>query len=184
MRSTVSAMNGCQWRIPTYTGHAGPSARPSACAWASVRSRMGERPPMRAYRAVISATSSGAVGRPPRTSCRYGSTSSKLSNPPYAINSTATPPPSAAMDPGHDALQRLDRRLRQHAVPEVEDVAGAARGPVEHVPHPLLERGERREQRRGIQVPLNRPVGADALPRDVEGNAPVHADDVAARAGG
>src|SRR5256886_6530163 len=131
----------------------------------------------------MSATSSGAVARPPRTSCRYGSTSSKLSGPPYAINSTATPPPSAAMDPVHDALQRLDRRLRQHAVPEVEDVAGAARGPVEHVAHPLLELGERREQRRGIQVPLNRAVGADGVPRDVEGNAPVHADDVAAGAG-
>src|SRR5213594_2732114 len=130
---------------------------------------------------MISCTNSGAVGRPPRTSSRYGSTSSRLPGPPYAITSTATP--SAAMDPVHDALQRLDRGLRQHAVPEVEDVTGTARGPVEHVAHPLLELGERREQRRGIEVPLNRPVGADALPRDVEGNAPVHADDVAAGAG-
>ena len=40
-------MNGCQCRIPTYTGHAGPSASWSARAWASVRSRMGEQPPMR-----------------------------------------------------------------------------------------------------------------------------------------
>jgi len=86
------------------------------------------------------------------------------------------------MYPVHDALQRLDRRLREHAVPEVEDVARAARGPVEHVADSLLELGERREQRRRIEVSLNRPVGTDALPRDVEGNAPVHADDVAARA--
>src|SRR5256885_4978914 len=138
---------------------------------------------MSSRRPVPPARSPGPAGRPPRTSGRYGPPSSKLPAPPYAINSTATPPPSAAMDPVHDALQRLDRRLRQHAVPEVEDVAGAARGPVEHVAHPLLERGERREQRRGIEVPLNRPVGADALPRDVEGNPPVHADDVAAGAG-
>src|SRR5207253_5414188 len=126
-------------------------------------------------------TSSAAVGRPPRTSSRYGSTSSRLPGPPYAITSTATP--SAAMHQVHDALQRLDRGLRQHAVPEVEDVAGTAPGPVEHVAHPLLEVGERREQRRGIEVSLNRPVGPDALPGDVEGNAPVYSDDVAARAG-
>src|SRR5438309_7355953 len=114
---------------------------------------------------------------------RYGSTSSRLPGPPYAISSTETPPASAAMYPVHDALQRLDRRLREHAVPEVEDVARAARGPVEHVADSLLELGERREQRRRIEVPLNRPVGTDALPRDVEGNAPVHADDVGACAG-
>src|SRR5437763_1856075 len=191
MRSTVSAMNGCQCRIPTYTGHAGPSASWSARAWASVRSRMGERPPMRAYRSLISATSSGAVARPPRTSRRDGSTSATLPGPPYAISSPAPPPPapplpppppSAAMYPVHDALQRLDRRLRKYAVPEVEDVARAARRPAEHVTDSLLELGERREQRRRIEVPLNRPLGTDALPRDVEGNAPVHPDDVAARA--
>src|SRR2546423_8222157 len=175
-------MNGCQCRIPTYTGHPGPSTSWSARAWASVRSRMGERPRMPAYRPVIPATSSGGVARPPRTSRRYGSTSSRLPGPPYAISSTETPPASAAMYPVHDALQRLDRRLREHAVPEVEDVARSASGPVEHVATWLLELGERREQRRRIEVPLNRPVGTDALPRDVEGNAPVHADDVAARA--
>src|SRR5207249_4410209 len=88
--------------------------------------------------------------RPRAASSRYGSTSSGLPGPPYAITSTATP--SAAMHQVHDALQRLDRGLRQHAVPEVEDVTGTARGPVEHVAHPLLELGERREQRRGIEV--------------------------------
>src|SRR5438477_424515 len=84
-------------------------------------------------------TRSGGVARPPRTSRRYGSTSSRLPGPPYAISSTETPPASAAMYPVHDALQRLDRRLRKHAVPEVEDVARSASGPVEHVADSLLE---------------------------------------------
>src|SRR5256885_16007877 len=114
---------------------------------------------------MISATSSGGVARPPRTSRRYGSTSSRLPGPPYAISSTETPPASAAMYPVHDALQRLDRRLREHAVPEVEDVARAARGPVEHVADPLLALGERREPRRRAEGPLNRPLATHRVPR-------------------
>src|SRR5205823_12937848 len=181
MRSTVSAMNGCQCRIPTYTGHAGPSASWSARAWASVRSRMGERPPMRAYRSVISATSSGAVARPPRTSRRYGSTSSRLPGPPYAISSTATR--SAAMHPLHDRLQRLHRRLGEDAVSQVEDVPGASAGAGEHVPHLPLELRPRRQERYRIEVALNgtRGRGPDPLPRNVERDAPVDADHIAAR---
>src|SRR3989449_9666014 len=73
-------------------------------------------------------SSSGAVGRPPRTSWRYGSTSSRLPGPPYAINSTATrPPPSAAMHPLDDRLEGFHRRLREHAMPEIEDVRSEER---------------------------------------------------------
>src|SRR5438034_11148796 len=87
------------------------------------------------------------------------------------------------MYPFHDALYRLDWGLRQHAVAEIEDVPGAACGALEHVAHPLLELGERREQRHWIEVPLDRPIGADPLPGGVERHAPVHTDYVAPGAG-
>src|SRR5437879_1214582 len=83
---------------------------------------MGERPPMRAERARISSTSCGLVGRPPRTSRRYGSTSARLPGPPYAMSSTASW--SAAMHQVHDRPDRRDIGLGQHAVAEIENVAG------------------------------------------------------------
>src|SRR5439155_88813 len=88
-----------------------------------------------------------------------------------------------AMYPFHDALYRLDWGFRQHAVAEIEDVPGAACGALEHVAHPLLELGERREQRHWIEVPLDRPSGADPLPGGVERHTPVHTDYVAPGAG-
>ena len=48
MSASVSCRNGCQLRIPTKTGRAGPdaaSARSSPRAWASVSVPSGERPP-------------------------------------------------------------------------------------------------------------------------------------------
>src|SRR5256886_3011373 len=119
-----------------------------------------------------------------RTSWRYGSTSSRLPGPPYAINSTATrPPPSAAMHPLDDRLEGFHRRLREHAMPEIEDVPGAPAGAGEHVAHLPLELRPRRQKRYRIEVALNGAGsrGPDALPRDVERNAPVDADHITAR---
>src|SRR5437879_3155601 len=79
-----------------------------------------------------------------------------------------------------DHLRGLDRRLGEHAVPEVEDVSGPPPGARQDVAHPLGERGAGREQGRGVEVPLDRPR-ADPAPRLVERDAPVHADDVATR---
>src|SRR3989442_1670865 len=137
---------------------------------------MGERPPIRAYRCLISCKNSGGVGRPPRTSRRYGSTSSRLPGPPYAISSTATR--SAAMHPLHHRLQGLDRRLGENAVPEVEDVPWAPRGAGEHVPHLPLKLRPRRQERDRIEVALNGTGrrGPDPLPRGVQRDAPVYAD--------
>src|SRR5436309_12383340 len=116
---------------------------------------------------MISCTNSGAVGRPPRTSRRYGSTSSRLSGPPYAISSTATR--SAAMHPLHDRLQGLHRRLGEDAVPEVEDVPGAPAGVGEHLPHlPLELRLLRQERDRIDSAPNSARRGVpDTLPRVV-----------------
>src|SRR5881409_1721948 len=122
---------------------------------------------------------SGVTGRPPRTSSRYGSTSSRLAGPPYAISRTATRSP--AMHPVHDGLHRIHRSLGQHAVSEVEDVTRPPGGAGENVPHASLELGTRGEQGHGVQIPLDGTlaVRTQPLPGDVERNAPVHADHVA-----
>ena len=84
------------------------------------------------------------------------------------------------MNVPRERLDVLDRRRRQDAVTEVEDVARPAAGALEHVvggrEHPI----ERAEQQRRIEVALDRAIGADALPRLVERRAPVGADHVAA----
>src|SRR5690242_2197627 len=165
--------------MPTYTANRSPSVRRAPAACASVSSRIGDRPPIRAYRSLIACTNCGLVGRPPRTSSRYGSTSSRLPGPPYAISRTAIRSP--AMHPLHHGADRLDRRLGEDSMPEVEDVAGPPVRPREHVPHLTLELGPWREQSDRVEVPLDGPR-ADPLPRRVERNAPVHADHVAAGA--
>ena len=78
-------------------------------------------------------------------------------------------------------LHVLDRRGRQDAVPEIEDVTRPAADAREDVVG-LLEHPRRRaEQQRRIEIALDAAVGADARPRLVDRDAPVGADDVAAR---
>ena len=74
----------------------------------------------------------------------------------------------------------VDRRFRQHAVTEVEDVARSPRGAVEDVVDLEAEFTPRREQGRGVEIPLNGALVADRLPGLVEGTPPVHTDHVAA----
>ena len=66
-------------------------------------------------------------------------------------------------------------------MPEIEDMSFPPGCP----PEDIVGRGEdaleRTEEHGRIEVPLNRAVAADALPRFVEGRAPVGPDHVAAR---
>src|SRR5262245_43805995 len=101
---------------------------------------------------------------------------------------TSTPIGRSAIGPGRsfvhevgEALEILDGRVWHDAVAEVEHVAVAHRRTVEHAGRGALHRFPRRRAGRGIEVPLDRPVGADALPRAVKRYAPVHADRVPAR---
>src|SRR5256886_13566742 len=89
------------------------------------------------------------IRRPPRSTLfPYTTLFRSLPGPPYAINSTATrPPPSAAMHPLDDRLEGFHRRLREHAMPEIEDVPGAPAGAGEHVAHLPLELRPRRQKR-------------------------------------
>ena len=62
-----------------------------------------------------------------------------------------------------EPLDVVDRRLRDEAVADVEDVTRAAGGAVEDVLDPVAELAPGRQQRRGIEVPLHRPVGPEPL---------------------
>src|ERR1700693_4225613 len=89
---------------------------------------------------------------------------------------------SPAMHPLDDCLDGLDRCLREDAVPEVEDVPGAPRGAGKDVPHLALEVRPRRDESTGVEVALDGAVRTDALACDVERDAPIDADHVAAGA--
>src|ERR1043166_7175714 len=127
----------------------------------------------------ISSTSGAGVGRPPRTSSRYGSTSSIFPGPPYAITSTAI---SAIVDLIHHRPHGRDVRFRQNPVPEIEDVAGPPAGLLQDVLDQSRALGGRGEERRRVEVALDC-FGADASPRAVERDAPVDADHVTTRGG-
>src|SRR5690348_11896239 len=119
----------------------------------------------------------GGVGRPPRTSRRYGSTSSRLPGPPYAMSSTATRSP--LMHPLHHRLNGLHGGFGEDAVPEIEDVSSSSAGAGEDIPHLPLQLGPRREERCRIEVALNGVTWADPLPRHVQRDPPVDTDHVA-----
>jgi hypothetical protein len=78
----------------------------------------------------------------------------------------------------HHGADRLHIGLGQHAVAEIEDVAGLAAGAFQNLPHLPVALGWGREQHRGLEIPLDRARRADAAPRVIERNAPVHADHV------
>src|SRR2546423_13615155 len=73
----------------------------------------------------------------------------------------------------------LDRSLRQYAVAEVEDVAGAVRCPVENDSGASADDVGRGEERYGVEVAHDGYV-AEPRPCLVEAHAPVEADNVAA----
>ena len=77
----------------------------------------------------------------------------------------------------------------QDAVAEIEDVAGPALGPAQHVVDPREQPLAGGEEQRGVEVALHRHPVSEPSPALVEGRPPVEADHVAAglaqeRAGG
>src|SRR5262245_4651588 len=96
-------------------------------------------------------------------SLRYGSTSSMLPGPPYAMIRTASCSPSMHLI--HDGAHRGDLGLGKHAVPEIEDVPRTAAGPLQDVPDLARALRGRGEQRRRVEIPLDRAVAPpDARP--------------------
>src|SRR2546430_8182010 len=92
---------------------------------------------------------------------------------------TTTAISSGTMHQIDDGANRVDVRLGQHAVTQIENVPGFLTGTRENVANPGVAFGGRRQQGGRIEIALNR-AGADATPGGVQGNPPVHADDGAA----
>src|SRR5688572_4432526 len=100
-----------------------------------------------------------------------------LPGPPYAITRTAIR--SAVMHEVYHGAHGVYVRLRQHTMSEVEDVTRPPAGALQDVTDLAIPFRSRREQRRGFEVALNRPLAPDSRPGGIDGNAPVDADHVA-----
>src|SRR5437588_12989060 len=77
-------------------------------------------------------------------------------------------------------LQVLQGRLRQHAVAEVEDVAGTAAGPPEDVLSALADELGGSQQDGRVEVALHAASVADAFPAAVQRHPPVQGAQVRA----
>ena len=78
------------------------------------------------------------------------------------------------------AIDVIDRRFRQDAVAEIENMSGTAAGAAQDFRHAAFDFFRRSEQRDRIEVALHGDVVADRGPAVVEIDAPVQADDIAA----
>src|SRR5947207_5774794 len=85
------------------------------------------------------------------------------------------------MHVSRERLHVLDRRRRQNAVAQIEDVPRASAGLLEDLVGGGDDAIERAQEHGGIQVALDAAIEPDALPGFVERRAPVCADDVAPR---
>ena len=79
-----------------------------------------------------------------------------------------------------DGFYVIDGSLGENAVAEIEDMAGSARGLVEHGLHPALDLAAGSEEDGGVEVPLDSPVATYFFPAVGEVDPPVEANDVAA----
>src|SRR5581483_10092063 len=105
----------------------------------------------------------------------YGSTPASPSGLPYAMHRSAVFSGDRDTIP-HRLDQRfevLQRRRGQHAVAEVEDMAGPPGRPAQHVPRRLDHYLAGREHRGRVEVALHAAVVSDAPPSLVQVDAPV-----------
>src|SRR5687767_14301595 len=70
-------------------------------------------------------------------------------------------PRRGAMHVARELLHALDRRARQDAVPEIEDMSRTAVGPPQHVVRRAEHAIRRTQQQRRIEVALDAAIGAD-----------------------
>src|ERR1019366_1949587 len=78
-----------------------------------------------------------------------------------------------------ERLDVLERRRRQNAMAEIENVAVSSARARQHIVGRGEHAIERPEEKRWIEVALDPAIEADALPRFVERDAPVGADHIA-----
>ena len=74
----------------------------------------------------------------------------------------------------------IDRRFRQDAVAEIENMSGTAAGAAQDFRHSAFDFFRRGEQRDRVEVALHGDIVADGGPAFVEIDTPVEADDIAA----
>src|SRR5207253_1180647 len=96
---------------------------------------------------------------------------------PYAISRIAVC--LGGMDVLHQALQVVDGAVWEHAVTEVEDMAGAAPGGLDHPTRAVFNEGPWPQQQGGIQVALDAAVVPDHAPGLAQVDPPIHPDHVA-----
>src|ERR1035437_5710539 len=75
----------------------------------------------------------------------------------------------------------IDRRIRKYSVAEIEDMSGASARLIENRAGACPEFGNVREQRDRIEIALHRHAVIEPRPRVGEIDAPIQADNVAAR---
>src|SRR5438445_11403149 len=75
-----------------------------------------------------------------------------------------------------EELEVFDSRLRQHPVTQVEDVAGPAGCPPQHVVRPCPDKLRLSEQHRPGEVALDAPPASAATPPRRDGAAPAERD--------
>src|SRR3989440_5996379 len=97
--------------------------------------------------------------------------------------STAMGGGSRAMHEVHDGTNGADVRFGQHAMAEVEDVAGSAFRPLEYVADLTVALSGGSKERRGIEVALNGAFLPDAVPCRIERQTPCDAEHVTAGPG-
>src|SRR5207237_9448500 len=99
------------------------------------------------------------------------------------MTSTAIGGGSRAMHEVHDGTNGAEVRFGQHAMAEVEDVAGSAFRPLEYVADLTVALGGGSKERRGIEVALNGALLPDAVPCRIARQTPIDADYVPAGRG-
>src|SRR5258708_5605134 len=104
---------------------------------------------------------------------------------PYAIQNTPTGSRDTRdlplVDRLDEELQVLERGRGQHAMSQIEDVAGSAARAAKDVARALAYQLGRAEQHGRVQVALDAPVITDPFPAGLERNAPVKRHDVRSR---
>src|SRR5438309_8379089 len=83
------------------------------------------------------------------------------------------------MDVLRPSLQVLDGAVWEHAVTEVEDMAGAAPGGLDHPTRAVFNEGPWPQQQGGIQVALDAAVVPDHAPGLAQVDPPIHPNHVA-----
>src|SRR5262245_61999442 len=98
-----------------------------------------------------------------------------------SLNDSSDMGEAITMDVLSERLDVLDRRRGENAMSQIEDVPWLPVRSLQHIVGCGQHAIERCQQDRGIQIALNGAIVPDALPRLIQWDAPVGADDITTR---